>query len=327
MKKIFLGLVVLLVAGIMAAAGLGWYLFQPVSSSQVDATRFTIPKGQAISVIAQRLTDDGYIKHPLVFRFVVQSEGLENKIQAGSFEISASMTPSEIANALTQGTSDVWITVLEGWRVEEIADMLERQEDLTEFDKDAFLFEASELEGYLFPDKYLVPKLATNQLLIDVLNSTFETKVVQGLEDEIAAAEANGRSLDEVIILASLLEREAQGFTDMQHVAGILQNRLDIGMALQVDATMQYVKGYNEALQEWWVPPTAADKELDSPYNTYKVTGLPPAPIANPGLDAIRAALDPLETDNLFYLHDRTGQIHYAEDLDGHNRNIQQYLR
>lgn len=326
MKKFLLGIFVLLVLGALATAGFVYTLFQPVNSTQTELQRFTVPKGQAISVIGQRLTDQGLIKHPLVFRFIVQQQNLQNQIQAGSFEVSPAMSPAEIAQVLTEGTDDVWITVVEGWRVEEIADMLERQ-DLPEFDKDAFLLEATKLEGYLYPDTYLVPKLATSETLLNLFTTTFELKIEQALADEIAAAEAEGKSLEEAVIMASLLEREAQGFEDMQHVAGILQNRLDIDMALQVDATMQYVNGYDPIQDSWWVPPTAADKQLDSPYNTYQVTGLPPAPIANPGQDAIRAALDPLDTPHFFYIHDRQGMMHYAEDLAGHNANVDRYLR
>ena len=127
--------------------------------------------------------------------------------------------------------------------------------------------------------------------------------------------------------MASIVEREARGADDMQHVAGILWNRIELGMPLQADATLQYLKGYNPVEQAWWTPPLAADKSLISPYNTYLNLGLPPRPICNPGLEAIKAAAQPLSTDDLFYLHDRQGKIHYAQTLDDHNLNVDRYLR
>ncbi len=113
----------------------------------------------------------------------------------------------------------------------------------------------------------------------------------------------------------------------MPVVAGILWNRVELGMALQADATLQYVKGYDEVEGSWWTPPTVADKNLQSVYNTYRYPGLPPSPIANPGIVAIQAALNPTLTDYLYYLHDRTGEIHYARTLEEHNANVASYLR
>lgn len=327
MKKI--STVLLGLFGVIGILGFGivffvFTLFQPVAPNNQEEIRFVIPKGQAISIIGQRLQDAGLIKSVYVFRLIVKQENLANKIQAGSFDLSPSMSTSEIAQALTQGTDDHWITVIEGWRVEEIADMLEAEEELTLFDKQEFLQLARAEDGYLYPDTYLIPNQATADDIYTLLRNTFDLKVREGLSDEI---DGSGKELSEIITLASLLEREAQGYDEMRHVAGILQNRLDIGMALQVDATLQYLKGYNQARQDWWTPPTAADKQLDSPFNTYLYPGLPPRPISNPGLDAIRAALNPLSTNDLFYIHDLQGNVHYAEDLDGHNANVNRYLR
>jgi len=111
----------------------------------------------------------------------------------------------------------------------------------------------------------------------------------------------------------------------MRHVAGMLWNRVDIGIALQFDATLQYVKVNTN---EWWPTPLSADKQLTSPYNTYQNAGLPPGPISNPGLDAIRATADPIDADEIFYIHDpATGKMYYSKTLEGHNRNIDKYLR
>jgi UPF0755 protein len=321
--KILLG-----IAGLVALLGLGiagyaYTQFQPVVKEAQPVRKFVIPKGQAVGIIADRLEDEGIIKNALLFRLYVKQNNLQNKIQAGTFEVAGSMPPQVVALTLTKGTNDIWVTIQEGWRTEEIAEYLD-EIDLSEFDKNAFLQLAGSDEGYLYPDTYLLPKMATAETIYSLLKNTFERKIEVGLADEI---EASKRPLEEVIILASILEREARGYEEMRQVAGVLENRLKIGMALQVDASLQYLKGYNQQQDDWWVPPTAADKSIESPYNTYLNPGLPPTPIANPGLDAIRAALDPAENDNLFYIHDLEGGIHYGKTLEEHNQNVNKYLR
>lgn len=233
------------------------------------------------------------------------------------------MSPVEIANKLTEGTNDLWVTIPEGWRREEIAESLAKLE-LESFDQQEFLLLTAGQEGMLFPDSYLVPRQITTESLVNLLMSTFDNKVLTGLEDEI---EASDRDFDDILTMASIVEREARGLEDMEHVAGILWNRVDIGMALQADATLQYVKGYDRIEKSWWSPPLGVDKEIASPFNTYKNAQLPPHPIASPGIDAIRAALEPLDTDNFYYLHDRQGQIHYGESLEDHQVNVNRYLR
>lgn len=311
---------------IISIAGAGYYIYdqlQPADSQIKIASSFVVPKGQAVSVIANRLQDAGIIKNPLAFRLLVKLQKLENKIQAGSFELSPSLTLDQVALELTEGTNDVWVTIPEGWRAEEIAEMLEKQ-GLSDFDKTEFINLAAADEGYLFPDTYLIPKLSTSQSLYNLLTNTFDKKVTQGLSQELAAS---SHSLAENMIMASIVEREARGYEQMRHVAGILWHRLDINMALQADATIQYAKGYSQIEKSWWVTPSASDRTFQSPFNTYLSPGLPPHPIANPGLEAIKATLDPVRTDDLFYIHDRQGGLHYAKTLEEHNQNVQQYLR
>lgn len=297
-------------------------LFLPVSSTQSDPQDFVIPKGQAIAQIGERLYEAGLIKHPVIFRLAVTQQDVAGKIQAGSFTLSPTMSVIEIAQRFTEGTEDVWITLLEGWRAEEMADYLEDKDELSLFDRGVFLEEAAAYPGMLYPDTYLIPKEIQAEDIVALLVATFETKIEAGLADEIAAS---GRDLSEVLVMASLVQREARDFEQMRHVAGILWNRVDIGMALQVDATLQYVKGNSE---EWWPTPLASDKQLTSAFNTYQNPGLPPQPIANPGIDALRATLTPLSVDDLFYIHDpKTGEMYYAATIDEHNANVNKYLR
>lgn len=310
---------------VVVAASVAWVLInlQPANASQTATTKFVIPKGQAVAVIANRLQEENILKNALVFRILAKVEGFETKLQSGSYDLSPAMTPSEIGEVLTEGANDAWVTILEGWRVEEIADSIDRQE-LTLFDPEEFIALAKSDEGKMFPDSYLVPREYTAKQLHALLLSTFETKVEVGLADEIAASE---HDFDDVLVMASIVEREGRGLEQMRQVAGILWNRVEIGMPIQADATLQYIAGYNKTEKDWWSPPDVAVKSVQSPYNTYLNPGLPPRPISNPSLDAIKATLDPAENDYLFYIHDLDGRMHYAVTLDEHNVNINRYLR
>lgn len=322
-KKIGI-VVLLLVLVVVIGVGVSAYrLLLPVSPVSEEKQKFIVPKGQAITVIGDRLFEAGLIRHPLVFRFIVETNDLAQKIQAGTFELTTSMTPLEIAQELTTGTQDTWITLLEGWRAEEIAEYLSQQE-LEQFDLAEFLTLAKEDEGMLFPDTYLIPKEMNAQQIHAMLVRTFTTKVTQGLAKEIANSPY---PFEDVIIMASLVQREAKTFEQMQHVAGILWNRIEIGMALQVDATMQYAKGYDPVQKKWWTVPMAIDRQINSPFNTYLHVGLPPRPIANPGLSAIKATLTPLAVDDLYYIHAPSGEMYYAATLEGHTANVNKYLR
>jgi UPF0755 protein len=324
MKKILFLLVAVFIVAIVLIGGIAVWLWQPVSNqATAESVKVIIPKGASVSKIADLLYEQKLIKHPLFFRVVARVNNLETNLQAGSFELSPNLTSLQIAEKLTQGTQDTWIRILEGWRREEIADYLGSQE-LATFSKADFLTQTATLEGKLYPDSYLVPKEITTTAIINLLTNTHKQKVIDAFPSEIAASSLTP---DEIVILASILEREAQGKEQMRRVAGILFNRLEIGMPLQVDASLQYINGYSEAQQSWWVPPTAQDKQLNSPFNTYANTGLPPKAISNPGQVAIEAVLDPQEVDDLFYLHAPDGSIHYAQTLDGHNANVNRYLR
>ncbi|NCO12079.1 MAG: endolytic transglycosylase MltG [Candidatus Pacebacteria bacterium CG_4_10_14_3_um_filter_34_15] len=319
---LFAVILVFIVAAISALLYLST-LLKPLDINSTKSSRFVIPKGQAISIIGQRLQEEKLIKNAYAFRFVVAKEKLVNKIQAGSFDISASMSVSEIANYLTIGTEDVWITLLEGWRTEEIAEYLEAQ-DLDSFNKEEFITMAKPNEGMLYPDTYLIPREISSEQIYNLLLNTFDLKVVQGLSEEIAGSQ---RDFNQVLIMASLVEREAKTFEQMRRVAGILWNRIDLGMALQADATLQYVNGYDRVQKKWWAVPSSEDKKQKSPYNTYLNPGLPPKPISNPSLNAIKATLDSLESDDRFYIHANDGTMYYASTLEGHNANVNKYLR
>jgi len=312
--------------GLLAlSAGLGWELLRSVDPTAPAPVTFIVPKNQPVGRVAERLADQHLIRHPLALRAWLKLTGLDSQLQAGSFQLSASMSLPALAEALTSlaNPTDIWVTVLEGWRREEIAQHLDGLQ-LEEFDSFEFLQLSRDDEGRLFPDTYLVPKESTARDIHRLLTDTFERKVTTQLAAELAASP---HDLETVLIMASLVEREGRGDQQLRQVAGILFNRLELGMPLQVDATLQYASGYDQAQNSWWQPPTNADRQLDSPFNTYLHPGLPPQPIANPGLAAITAVLDPAETEYLFYLHDDRGTIHYAINFARHQENIRNYLR
>lgn len=326
MKTLLKILFVLILIVVVAAAGGSFYfstLLQPANPSNTTKQNFIVPKGQSISTIGRRLQDAGLIKSAIAFRFEVWQKDEAPKIQAGTFSLAPSMTYDQLFQAMTTGTNDVWITIPEGWRVEEVADSLDKAQ-LDAFKKDEFLQLAKNQEGYLFPDTYLVPRAATATAIFHLMRDNFDKKVTNGLASDI---QASGKSLDDIVTLASLVQREARQAQTMKMVAGILDNRLQLGMALDVDATLQYIRGYNPIVQSWWDEPLADTKDSKSLYNTYKYPGLPPHPIDSPGLDAITAVLHPTPSDYLFYVTDRQGVMHYAKTLAEHNVFVQKYLR
>jgi len=297
-------------------------LFQPVDPTDQQLVRFVVPKGASMAEVASKLEAEGLIKSKWSLRLFVKLNPHQTQVQAGSFELSKSMDLTTILETLNQGTDDVWVTFPEGLRREEIALSLTKY-DLVFYDEDEFLSQTVGLEGRLFPETYLVPKEITSQELINLFTNTFEAKL-KPYQDLIDRSEF---SFNEILTMASILEREGRGLNELRQVAGVLYRRLDMGMPLQVDASLQYAKGYNQQTASWWSPPLAVDKELDSPFNTYMNPGLPPRPICNPGIEAIEAALTPVDAGYLFYIHDNKGQIHFAATLEEHNANVNTYLR
>ena len=225
------------------------------------------------------------------------------------------MTTAEIAQNLTHGTLDIWIKIPEGKRAEEIAEILEKELETYSPSWRATLISN---EGYLFPDTYLVPKNADINSIISIMKNNFNAKI------KSVNLSQNDSRLKEVIIIASLIEREAITDNEKPIIASVIDNRLKAGMSLDIDATLQYIKG-QDVTGEWWSIPTIEDKKIISEFNTYRNAGLPPFPISNPGIEAIKAALNPQDSDYYYYIHDAEGNVHFAKTLAEHNANIKKY--
>ncbi len=292
----------------------------PVDKNDQSSVMFIIKRGEPVQSIVNRLAAERLIRSKVVFFLLIKFEQEDRNIQAGDFRLKRSMTAHEVLKELQHGAIDIWVTILEGWRVEEIAERLSNDLRISSQE-----FLAIAREGYMFPDTYLFPKDASASAIVAILQKNFDRRVPESLREKSSHI---GLSFEEVVILASLVEREGRGREDKRMIAGILLNRLREGMKLDVDATLQYIIGYDTTERTWWKKGLTNDhKKIDSPYNTYMYKGLPPGPICNPGLLSIEAVLDPIQSDYFFYLHDKQGTLHYAKTLDEHERNIARYLR
>lgn len=290
-----------------------WYRLSllPVDKSSTEQKIFVVPKGQSTDEILNRLEKEKLVKSSLALKIYLKTSTGGGSLQAGSFRLSPFLTAAKIIEELKHGTLDIWITIPEGFRSEQFVDEMVNQGLFADIPKPQLYQQFRRFEGRLFPDTYLLAKDSNPQQIIDRLAVTFDQKT----------ADLNPSPDD--IILASLVEREAKHDIDRPKIAAVLKNRLNIGMALQVDASLQYAKA---TPNDWWPKISAADKEIKSPYNTYKYPGLPPGPIANPGLSSIKAVLSPMKVDYLYYISEPDGATHYAVTLEEHNDNIRKYL-
>jgi len=281
-------------------------------------TIFVVNQGDGVREIAYNLRSKGLVRNPIAFFLLIKKLGLDKKIEAGDFRLNPSMTAEEIAQTLTHGRLDIWVTITEGVRAEEIAEILKNKIPTHKpFWKDVLV----QKEGYLFPDTYLIPKDADIELVVTLMLDNFDKKYTS-----IEINENSPFSKNDSVIVASLIEREAKFLQDRPLVASVILNRLNINMKLDIDATVQYALGYNQDQKTWWKKNLSLDDlKIGSPYNTYINQGLPPKPIANPGIESLRAAIEPENTEYLYYVSDKTGRNHYAKTFAEHQANINRY--
>ncbi len=322
-----LGLVLLFLFSFLFALGFYCFNLRPVGVESQEQT-FVIFPGESLKSIAVRLEKEGLVRNSWVFLATVYRRGLSRKIQAGDFHLFSTMTTGEVIDNLTCGSSDVWVTIVPGTRAEQIALVL--KEKLTNFNSD-WLDSLRENEGYLVPDSYLVPKDTDWEVFWQIIDKNYNLKVT---EDILSQAKERGLGEEELIILASLVEREAKTPADRQAVAEVLLNRVNHGWPLQVDASVQYVLASLRCSDNlvdqcvWWPKVSATDiKEAASSYNTYQNKSLPPGPICNPSVGSVEAVARASQNSPFwYYLSDHQGKIHLAKTLSEHEENINQYL-
>lgn len=333
---VFLFLLIIIPA-VSASFYIKWALAAPSRSSQEQI--FTIKENESTSSIAMRLKNAGLIKDANAFRIYTRiscngvsisnplsffkkystEECLSGNVQAGTFKLNTSMDLPTLALALTKGRLDSWTKIIEGLRDEEIAPILEKNYAVRE---DDFLKEAK--IGYMFPDTYLFKVNSTTKELVAKMRENFDSKLTLDLQSQI---KAQGLTVEEGVILASIVQREAGKNSDAPLIASVFLNRLNINMPLGSDVTVQYALGFDQATKTWWKKDlTDQDLSINNPYNTRVVAGLPPGPICNPGLTALKAVAQPATSDNYYFLYGKDGNLHLAKTLAEHNANKLKYL-
>jgi UPF0755 protein len=295
-----------------------------------------VEEGDSAQEIGERLEEEGVIQSTRLFRVLAAFTGVEDELVAGEYEFDRGMATMQVITRLHGGlTAPLVVTIPEGLRKEEIADLLERKGIVSaqEF-RDALsarVYDASfldrlpsgvGLEGYLFPATYGFSRQVTGQDVVAEMLRAFEKQVVPALSPE----GVTGLSMHQVVTLASIVEREAVDPTERPKIASVYLNRLQIGLPLQADPTVQYALGNDPSSVEefgyWKRSLTRADLAVDSPYNTYVNVGLPRGPIANAGLDSIQAVVRPARTNYLFFVAQEDGSHVFAETLAEHISNV-----
>ncbi len=302
-------------AGLWAYLVLNSEMLKTPAGTDSSPVEFVVNSGENASVVSARLADLGLVANPDLLRLYMRYRGLDDDIEAGNFSLNATLTIPALAETLTEARPDeVRVRLWEGWRVEQVADTLAAQSDL-DFNRAEFLSSVApgglrpanfssfladlpstaSLEGFLFPDTYrFLPGATTADVLTRFLLE-FDTQVTSQMR---ADASARGLTLYQVVTLASIVEREAVHDDERPTIASVYLNRLNLNMKLEADPTTQYAVAGPE---DWWPPLNLDPRTVDHPYNTYVYDGLPPGPIANPGLSSIRAVIYPAQTDYFFF--------------------------
>lgn len=314
---------------VLLAAGVGWWLLGPVGGG--EARVVVVPPGASAWAIGRQLRDAGLVRGPASLVAAAALQRRLGRLQPGEYVFHPSQSAWEIAGRLARGAVRLHrVTVPEGYTVRQIADALAAAGLV---DRARFLdlalhrgrtlgrpwletLPTDSLEGYLFPDTYHLPRGLREEAVLGVMLDRFEAAVGEALR---AAAAARGLSLHELVTVASMVEREAQVPDERPVIAGVIYNRLARGMRLEIDATVLYALGQHKPVV------TAADLAVDSPYNTYRRAGLPPGPIASPGLAALEAAARPAAVPYLYYVRRPDGRHHFSRTLAEHLDAVRRY--
>lgn len=334
--KIFIILFLILVL----AGGCFYFYFQQeiylaTNTNNKENFLFEVAEGENVFLISQHLEEKNLIRNKMFFQlyaFLIQKY---DKLKAGFYHLNQSMNTVEIVETLTQGKDlQIKVTIPEGFTVADIEERMDRvlgyrvqglgisNLKLKEFKPDyEFLKEVPDntsSEGFLFPDTYFFEPNISESEIIEIFLKNFDKKLSNELREEI---KNQNKSIFDIVIMASLLEKEVKTLMDKRMVADVLWKRLDSNIPLQVDATIIYITGKKTTRI------SKEETQIDSPYNTYKYLGLPIGPICNPGLDSIIAAIEPTETNFWYYLSAPDGKTIFSETLEKHNLAKQRYLK
>jgi UPF0755 protein len=308
---------------LLLSACIGYFLTQPASSTPGKPVVITVKPGMTSDKIAELLYQQGLIRSVKVFQAVARMHGMESSLQAGDYTFTKDLPVDKIVEMLSHGqTSYLQITIPEGYTIDQIAKLLSEKNlgSAERFKEAARKYmpydymttqpnQVYAAEGYAFPDTYQVGANFSEEELLKTMVAQFNEQLTPEIRKQ---AEDKGLSVRKLIILASLVEKEARLDKDRPIIAGVFLNRLKENMPLQSCATIQYILGYPKAEL------SVKDTEIESPYNTYLHAGLPPGPIANPGMAAIMAVINSTPTDYLYFVADKNGQHHFSKTYDEH---------
>ena len=310
-------------------------LLSPMDETSSEK-RFQIDQGESVSMVCLRLEQEGLIKDAELLRTYLVYVGLDRYLQAGQFELTPKMSPIQIAAELLDATPDEGvITILPGWRIEEVAEnvagsglMISAEEFITAaYAPSSYYFsflpieQVNSLEGLLFPGTYTLLREASLDDLIPMILTEFSQNIDTSLLEGFTR---QGLNLYDAVTLASIVEKEAVVDDEKPLIASVFFNRLAAGMRLETDPTVQYALGYQDDVQTWWKSPLSlADLAVVSPYNTYTVIGLPPTPICNPDLGSLSAVAFPAETPYFYFRAacDESGRHNFAITYEEHLNN------
>jgi len=343
-KLIYIVIALAILVGVAYLYFNNWYNsgLEKRQSESTDKVSFTVASGEGSDSIGKNLKTAGLIDSELLFKLYLRRENLGGEIQAGTFAIPKNSTIPEIVTTLSKAVdlNTVRVTIIEGYRNSQVGPVVETAFkgkqgavfSLTDFntivktpDKYTFNTEVQNflntykpagksLEGFLYPDTYEFKNTATTQSVVETMIKQF-IKKTENVE--------KGTNFYKNLTLASIVERESFTNAERPTIASVFSNRLKIGMALQSDATVNYATGKSDP------QPTLEDTKVNSPYNTYKYTGLPPTPICNPRIESIQAAVSPAKTDYYYFIHeqDGSGTVHFAKTSAEHYANVRKYLK
>lgn len=331
MKKIKTILILFVILAVVAFIYFVTNINKPMGRGDA-VVLFNIESGDGTSKIIRNLAEKDLVQKPLLFKAYIFITKSQSKLIAGQHALNGQMNMSEmVAELKSKPKNEKQITIIEGWNAAEIGKYLEDQNLVTKADflkaikieswRQDYDFlknaKGDTLEGFLFPDTYRVFLNASASDIVKKMLDNLDAKLTNDMKGDIAS---QNKSIFDIMTLASIIEKEVMSDNDKKIVADIFWKRLDIGMALQSDATVNYITGSGRSRS------TASDLEIDSPYNTYKYGGLPPGPISNPGLASIVAAIYPQTNSYYFFITDSKGRAIFSKDFEEHKQNIQKYL-
>lgn len=332
MKKIFIKssaavLVIIFISATLFFFDLKSYSTKNGAENKTFKVIFSIKSGQSLGLVAKNLEKNNLITSPIKFKILAKLMSMDKKIQAGEYKLVSTMTPMDILNAFVKGEVNLHkLTIPEGYSIKQIAEVLEKNNlcSKDEFIEKAFDMEMVEslningesLEGYLFPETYFFSKNPSPENIINAMANRFFSIYTDQLQKR---AEEINFTDHEIITLASIIEKETGAAKERKLISSVFHNRLKKRMKLETDPTVIYgIKNFNGNI-------TKKDLRKKTPYNTYIIRGLPPGPIANPGIESIKAALYPAKTEFLFFVSKKDGTHYFSRTLREHNKAVRKY--